>query len=298
MATNLGQLVPSDDWELNLLLLKIAQQLDSSELENLKFLCSGSKGVPKRILSKFSTPEAFFTYLREQMMISRDNLLLLQAFMWHLQRKDLHELAADYARRIGNTLYFYAPSQEPEDGFKHVQFHVEGNLDRFQRSDLEALRATMARLLFVPQEFIFLSGVEPSSSLTLTFMIHEQYVDPLTELFRQHSDSFGKLGVDGMSVDDSEYMDPTLAVRRRASAPVGQATNEQLRVLYERSQQLQSQAEQSQIRSMEAQADAKLARQEALRYQQKGDYFRALVARILEDPDKPAPLDEHTLSLV
>ena len=36
-----------------------------------------------------------------------------QAFLWHLERKDLHEMAAEYARRIGNTLYFYAPKDEP-----------------------------------------------------------------------------------------------------------------------------------------------------------------------------------------
>ncbi|KAK3712324.1 hypothetical protein RRG08_002655 [Elysia crispata] len=218
-----SHLVPSDDWELNLLLLKIAQQLDNSELEGLKFLCTGSKGVPKRVLSQLSSPEMFFTYLREQTMISRDNLLLLQAFLWHLERKDLHELAAEYARRIGNTLYFYAPKEKPENGFKHIQFHVEGNLDRFQRSDLEALRATMARLLFVPQEFIFLSGVEPNSSLTLTFMIHEQCVDPLKDLFKEHSDSFGQLGVDGISVGGLEYIDPSLADWNQTSGAKGHA---------------------------------------------------------------------------
>lgn len=292
-------MIPSEDWELNLLLFKIAKELDDTEYEGLKFLCSGSKGVPKRILSMLSTPEMFFTYLREQLMISRDNLLLLQAFLWHLERKDLHELAAEYARRIGNTLYFYAPKDQPENGFKHVQFFVEGNLDRFQRSDLEALRATLARLLFVPQEFIFLSGVEPSNDLTLTFMIHEHYISSLKEVFKNHPDSFGKLGVDGISVDDSEYMDPTLAVQRRASAPAGAATQEQLRALYERSLYLQNQVEQSQIRSLEAQADATLARKEALASQQKERYFRSLVSRIVEDPKAPpAPLNKKCLSLI
>ncbi|GFR80699.1 poly [ADP-ribose] polymerase [Elysia marginata] len=264
----------------------------------LQSLAIGSQGVPKGVMSRLTTPEMFFTYLREQMMISRDNLLLLQAFLWHLQRKDLHELAAEYARRIGNTLYFYAPQEQPEDGFKHIQFHVEGNLDRFQRSDLEALRATMARLLFVPQEFIFLSGVEPSNSLTLTFMIHEQYVDPLKDLFKEHSDSFGKLGVDGISVNDSEYIDPTLAVRRRASAPASGATQEQLRALYERSRRLENQVAQSEIRSLEAQADATLARKESLEWQRKEHYFRSMVSRIVEDPREPAPVDEKCLSLI
>ncbi|KAK3712325.1 hypothetical protein RRG08_002656 [Elysia crispata] len=89
-----------------------------------------------------------------------------------------------------------------------------------------------------------------------------------------------------------------LGLKRRASAPAAPATNEQLRALYQRSVQLESQIEQSEIRSLEARADAELARKEALVWQQKENYFRALVTRIVEDPSKPAPLDKHCLSLV
>ncbi|GFN77888.1 poly [ADP-ribose] polymerase [Plakobranchus ocellatus] len=231
-------------------------------------------------------------------MVSRDNLLLLQAFLWHLDRKDLHELAADYARRIGDTLYFYAPKEQPEEGFKHIQFHVEGNLDGFHRATLEALRATVARLLFVPQEYIFLSGIEPSGSLTLTFMIHEHYTERLQQLFKEHKGSFGQLGVDGISVDDNEYIDPSLAVQRRASAPAGSASKDQLRVLYDRSLRLESQVEESEIRAIESRADATVARQEAVEWRRKENYFRALLARIAEKEKSNTPINRNRLSLI
>lgn len=34
-------IVPSDDWELNVLLLEIAKQLDENEFQKVKFLCTG-----------------------------------------------------------------------------------------------------------------------------------------------------------------------------------------------------------------------------------------------------------------
>lgn len=77
------------------------------------FTLAGRKGIPTGILEKLNTPEKFFNYLRQSKMISRDNLLLLQAFLWHVDRKDLHSMAADYARRVGDVLYFYAPDPKP-----------------------------------------------------------------------------------------------------------------------------------------------------------------------------------------
>ncbi|GFS13217.1 poly [ADP-ribose] polymerase [Elysia marginata] len=285
-------MVPSEDWELNVLLLRIAKNLNEVEFDRLKFLCSGFGGVQKRVLENLKTPEMLFTHLKEKNMISRDNLLLLQAFMCHLDREDLRKLAADYARQVGDVLYFHSPDAEPAEGFKHIQFHVEGNLDSFQRSELEALRATLSRLLFVPEQYIILRGVEPGGSLNLTFMIRDTEADSLKDLFKEHKDRFARLGVDGISVDESEYIDPTLKFRRRSSAPDAAATQEQLRVLYRRSLHLETQVQESEIRALESLADATLARQEAIESSRKENYFRCLLARVLEEkeeiPKRPA----------
>lgn len=280
MDSRIVNLIPTEDWELNVLLLKVAADLNATEFERLKFLCTG--GVPKGVLEKLTTPEMFFRHLKERRMISKDNLLLLQAFMSLLGREDLRKLAADYAKKIGETLYFHTAELEPAEGFKHIQFHVEGNLDSFQRSDLEALRAMMARLLFVPQHFIVLKGVEPGGSLNLTFMIQEKEATTLKELFFEHKDSFARLQVDGISIDNSEIIDPVLNMKRRCSVPTTAVTQEQIRILYERNLHLESQVEESQVRSLESQADAILARQEAQQWREKENYFRSLLARVLE----------------
>ncbi|XP_035829618.1 uncharacterized protein LOC106014045 [Aplysia californica] len=276
-----GDLVPSEDWELNVLLLEIAKGLSEEEFCKIKFLCSGTKGIPKGSLERLNTPEKFFVHLRERGMVSRDNLLLLQAFLWHLDRQDLHEMAADYARKVGDTLYFYTPKDDPEEGFKHIQFHVDGNLDRFQRSDLEALRATMARLLFVPQQFIFLHGVEPTGSLTLTFMIHEECVTPLRRLFKEHKDSFGNLGVDGIFVDGTEYFNsPPLG--RRSSAPAGPATEREMSELFRRNVKLENIAAETEVRLLETQDIVCRAQREVSGWRRKEAYFRSLLVRAAE----------------
>ena len=69
-------------------------------------------------------------------------------------------------------------------------------------------------------------------------------------------------------------------MRRRGSAPEGTATMEQLNILYQRSVVLQGLMEESEVRCLESRADATLARQEALEWRRKENYFRSLVARI------------------
>lgn len=47
------------------------------------------------------------------------------------------------------------------------------DLDKYQRPDLERLRLMIATLLRVPQEFVIVSGIEPSNSLLITIMVQE-----------------------------------------------------------------------------------------------------------------------------
>ncbi|GFO26772.1 hypothetical protein PoB_005327700 [Plakobranchus ocellatus] len=133
-----------------------------------------------------------------------------------------------------------------KNGFIHVRFRVVGNLDRFQRLDLDALRAYVARLLDVPQEFIFLVGVQ-QGSVILTFMIFEQFTEQLRDMFEKHKDSFSPFGVDGIFVVDPPTVDEREENIRDSStqtymevAPVGDIQS-QLSVMYDRQNQMTSQ---------------------------------------------------------
>ncbi|KAK3594184.1 hypothetical protein CHS0354_007084, partial [Potamilus streckersoni] len=103
--------------------------------------------------------------------------------LWHLKRRDLHKKCVEHARNFGNATYFYAPSLEPENGYRYVRFHVESNesID-FDRRKLENIRTAVAELLLVPPEFVLVYGLEPSSSLIITFMMPEYYASLLIEM--------------------------------------------------------------------------------------------------------------------
>ena len=46
-------------------------------------------------------------------MITKENLLTLQAMVWHLNRKDLYEDFVAFCEQMDKTLYFFEePSQE------------------------------------------------------------------------------------------------------------------------------------------------------------------------------------------
>ncbi|GFO12831.1 poly [ADP-ribose] polymerase [Plakobranchus ocellatus] len=198
--------VESGDLGFNKMLLKITRQIEPEELRRLKFLCRGPSGLSTREIDRLTTAEDFFTSLQRLQMLTRDNLLLLQELLRCLERADLLRIVEEYAKILGNTLYFYEAPDQPANGFIHARFHVAGNLERFQRSKLDDLRAYVSRLLNEPQEFIFLVGVE-KGSVNLMFMISEQYADQLKDLFEKHKDSFSRFGVDGIFVADKPAID-------------------------------------------------------------------------------------------
>ncbi|GFO26775.1 poly [ADP-ribose] polymerase [Plakobranchus ocellatus] len=113
------EFVQKGDWEFNAMLLKIAMKLDQEDVRRLKFLLSGPNGVSTREMERLTTAEEFFMCLKQRMMLTRDNLLVLQAFLTHLQRKDLREITEDYGRKIGNTLFFYEPPHQPGQAGLH-----------------------------------------------------------------------------------------------------------------------------------------------------------------------------------
>lgn len=92
----------------------------------------------------------------------------------------------------------------PENGYKYVKFHIDGkDFKNYHRSDIEHLRTRVATLLCVPLQYVFIRGIEPSSSLVVTLMIPEMYVDILHNLLNQGEDfaDLHKLGVDAIELD-------------------------------------------------------------------------------------------------
>ncbi|XP_045198029.2 putative uncharacterized protein DDB_G0268364 [Mercenaria mercenaria] len=197
---------PPADWQFNILLRKLGDSIPAEDLSKMKSLFEGEGGIGKGVQEKMKSPSDFFRILRARGYISRDNLLHLQAILFWAGRKDLIQDAVEYSKTIGNVLHFYASSYEPENGYRYVKFHIDGkDFTNYSRKDLELLRKKVATLLFVPEQFIIIKGIEPASSLVITLMIPDIYVEILKELLDEGSlDDFVDLkgsGVDFVVID-------------------------------------------------------------------------------------------------
>ncbi|KAK3585718.1 hypothetical protein CHS0354_020286 [Potamilus streckersoni] len=199
--------LPSEDWRFNIFLDDLASNISDEELARLKNYVSGDGGLGLRILEQINTPLELFKILKKRMIVSKDNLITLQSMLWHLKNKELHKKAVEYAMDVGNTLYFYAPSDKPENGYKHVKLHVQGkDFSKIRRSDLEQLRTIVSQLVMIPAQFVFVSGLEPSSSFIITFMIPEYHVSVLVEIISKHNiHDLTELGIDTIYIDDKKF---------------------------------------------------------------------------------------------
>lgn len=242
---------PPQDWQFNVFLMQLADKLSMQDLQDMKYLFEGEGGIGRGVLDKIQTPRDLFRILRTRGYISRDNLLYLQVILFLTGRKDLVQEAVDHSKTIGNILHFYAPSDQPENGYKYVKFHVDGKDFRsYTRDDINILRLRMAKLLFVPQQFVIIRGIEPSSSLLVTLMIPEMYVEILRDLL-ENGEKFSELcdiGVDTVEVDGEGPFDLT------GSCMNGVEETEQQKSLvnvYEHLQQTKAQLDESETACIE-----------------------------------------------
>ncbi|XP_052236845.1 uncharacterized protein LOC127848420 isoform X2 [Dreissena polymorpha] len=138
--------------------------------------CAG--GIQSHVLEEIKTVRSLFRLLKNREFLNRENMVYLQILLKVAGRMDLVEKVIDFAKSMGDTLYYYPATREPENGYKYVKMHVEG-ID-FSNSDnmyIQDLKQRLSMALFVPMQFILLAGIEPSSSLLITFMVPEEYIE-------------------------------------------------------------------------------------------------------------------------
>lgn len=73
----------------------------------------GLNGTGKRVLEVINDGLDLFEHLKQKQILTRDNVVCLQAMLWHTKRKDLHNKFVQFARKRGNIVHFYAPNDKP-----------------------------------------------------------------------------------------------------------------------------------------------------------------------------------------
>ncbi|KAJ8307285.1 hypothetical protein KUTeg_015369 [Tegillarca granosa] len=103
-----------DEYDLNHFLSELAKEITEEELKVLKFYIGGRGGSGKATLEGITDALDYFNHLRQKDLLSMENICILEAFIWHLGRKDLYKKMVDFGRRFEKqTLYFYAPRDTP-----------------------------------------------------------------------------------------------------------------------------------------------------------------------------------------
>ena len=74
---------------------------------------SGDKGIKARVREKITNGLELFDFLQKDLKIDRDNLLLLQALLYRMNKHELFDLAVEYAQTKGNVIHFKKPPDEP-----------------------------------------------------------------------------------------------------------------------------------------------------------------------------------------
>ncbi|OWF51105.1 uncharacterized protein LOC110449609 [Mizuhopecten yessoensis] len=189
-------------WRFNIFLDKIGQDLSEEEITRMKSFCrEGALG--RSALNKAKTATSFFQLLRDMEFLNSNNLLQLQAMLWHIGRKDLHQSMVAFAQKCRKEpLYFFTPKEIPANGFRHVKFHVGGSY--VNRQVMENLRGYVASLMCVKHTDVFLVGHSPSNSSVLTFMVPETAVDVFHSLTSEDKEIFTSMKVDCIILDDDE----------------------------------------------------------------------------------------------
>ena len=74
---------------------------------------AGEEGLGERVLEKIKTPLELFDVLRQRTFVDRNNMIYLQAMLYHIGRKDLLDLAVEYAHACKDVIHYKSPPPEP-----------------------------------------------------------------------------------------------------------------------------------------------------------------------------------------
>ena len=110
-----------------------------------------------------------------------------------------------YYRKVGSLSLIWHSSyiDVSVNGYRYVKWHVAGiDPAKYSTQQLAKFRTWVAEVLFIPQEYVLISGFEPASSVFITCMVPERYVNLLEKKLKQ-GDSFPNLtclGIDYVEI--------------------------------------------------------------------------------------------------
>ncbi|XP_064618131.1 uncharacterized protein LOC135482191 [Liolophura sinensis] len=192
-------MAPPENFKLKAFLVKLSKEMTQEDLEYMKDMFKGNGGIGRGVLESLTLPVHFFDRLQTAGFLSMNNIVVLQALVWHTGRKDLYQQTVSFAEQVENVVYTCDPTPVAENGFKYTRFHLKCDLNK---EKIEELRAVVARWMSVPTHLVCVAGVQPSESWIITLMVPDIDTLDLSEVIRRHRDWLVHKDIDRFEIDD------------------------------------------------------------------------------------------------
>lgn len=116
--------------------------------------------------------------------------------------EELNEKCIAYAT-TQKALCFY--EERPRNGYKKVQFHVQGNITNYTLNQIRIIKETVAAIVGCDNEEIHLNGLSKSTSFLVVLLMKERYINGLFNMKQQDKEKLANLNINYF-IADSNYV--------------------------------------------------------------------------------------------
>nr|XP_034334894.1 uncharacterized protein LOC117680649 [Crassostrea gigas] len=177
----------------------LADHFPEEKFQKLKDLIQSSKKVNDiKSLNEARSARDCFRILDSENLFTKSDVLFVQFLLKRTGCEELEHNCVEYAKGH-RALGFY--EKQPEDGFKHVYFHVTGDLSNFNKEKRRNIRETVAAMVGCKTDRVSLNGYRHSESFIAIVSIEVIYVGKLVAINKQDRYRFVRLDIDYFTVD-------------------------------------------------------------------------------------------------
>ncbi|XP_056002847.1 uncharacterized protein LOC125667384 [Ostrea edulis] len=180
----------------------LAESLPENKLQRLKDLLTGVNGVDAESIKKVTAVRGFVMLLQEKQLFTMTDVLFMQLLLRKVGCKELYEKCIQYARKQRALCLF---EKDPDNGFKHVQFHIAGTLQIYSNEELHNIRNIVIAFLGCKDDDVVLDGIHLANSFFVVLGIREIFVNKLLDMDQQHIQQLCDLKVDYFILDHEKH---------------------------------------------------------------------------------------------
>ncbi|XP_052708658.1 uncharacterized protein LOC128183596 [Crassostrea angulata] len=177
----------------------LADNFPKEKFQKLRDLIQSSKKVKNiKSMNEARSARDCFRILDSEKLFTQLDVTFMQFLLRRTECKELEDKCVEYAKGQ-KALGFY--EIQPEDGFKHVYFHVLGDLSHFNKKKRRKIKKTVAAMVGCKTKRVFLNGYGHSGSFIAIVSIEVIYIGKLVAINEQDRYRFVHLDIDYFTVD-------------------------------------------------------------------------------------------------